>query len=118
MMAGLQFKGQNWCKKLNHEIDDFTVHVLCFTPCSKGCAGCPEYAYKETKIITLVYDQQKTAYDCLEVHCDYAEAAEGQFICNKPKNQAYGKATRETFSLQVTSKEQQKEEYKNENLEY
>lgn len=98
MIAGSKFEGINWCKKLNHEIDDFTVHVRCFTPCAKGCANCPEYAYKEVRVITLECNKLKTAIDCLKAHCDYAEPADCQFICHKPKNQAYGKSTRETFT--------------------
>jgi len=91
--VSIETSGLNWCKKLHHEIDDFAVNVLCFTPCEKGCANCPECTYKKTTIITLDCSKLKDAYACLEAQCDYAEACEGQFICHKPKDAFYGKAT-------------------------
>jgi hypothetical protein len=101
MALAIEQEGMNWCKKLNHEIDDFTVHVRCFTPCAKGCASCPEYAYKTVKKITLDCSLMKDAYGCLGTHagerCDYAEAWEGAFFCHKPKGQTTGLATIEKF---------------------
>jgi hypothetical protein len=30
-------------------------------------------------------DNEPTAYECLEYECEYAEAADCQFICHRPK---------------------------------
>ena len=34
--------------------------------------------------MTTDCEKNKTAYDCLKNDCEYAEAADGQFICHKP----------------------------------
>lgn len=92
-LVSISMSGENWCKKLNHAIDDFAVHVLCFTPCAKGCANCPECTYKETRRMTIDCSKMQTAIACLKAECDFAEAADGQFICHKPKDALHGRAT-------------------------
>jgi len=55
------------------------------------------------KIINIDCADRPTAYHCLgargQVPCDYAEAADCQFICNKPKGQLFGKATLEASTI-------------------
>lgn len=75
-VVSVSLSGVNWCKKVRHEIDDFCVNVLCFTPCKTGCANCPEHAYKQTKTVTLDCHKMKDAYACLKARCDYAMAKE------------------------------------------
>ena len=87
MSAQEQVVKPNWCRKLNSDITPFLVNVMCIEPKLEGCASCSESANKHVVFVNC--GEMKTAYDCLGTHtgkrCDYAEAWEGAFFCNKPK---------------------------------
>lgn len=102
-MQVIQGSKENWCLKHNQKLSDFVVNVMCFEdPKPKHCSKCQYYRYKKTKVTELDCSKMPTAIDCLKAQCDYAEAADCQFICNKPKEYRFGKSTDETFSTSLS----------------